>query len=345
MTMSSSPLSKLIAPLAYASGAASRHWRGEAARSARTVVVCYHRVVPDGAGDQLFDVERGLPASAFERQIRFLLRHFEPIAASRVLEAGRPGQLRFAITFDDGYGDNHSIAMPILKRLGVSATFFVVSDFVGTDRRFWWESIAGMLRRTTERRLDLDAVLQDGAAEPPRTCPLSTMAEREAAQAHMMPRMLKLPHPDIADVLARLSAALGVPVLSEGRDFPLMTWDQLRELVREGFEIGGHTATHCNLGRPDVLDLQREIVDSNRAIESRLGAPIETFAFPYGRAHHQSDRARTVLADSPLKAVFTTEKGVASERSTRLRVPRVQLNRSLPFVWAHNISTAFAAGA
>lgn len=343
--MAARMITKLLAPLAYVSGASARRWRDAARDGQRTVVICYHRVVPDGDGGGLFGVERGLPASVFERQIAFLLRHFEPVPASRALEPGAPGRLRFAVTFDDGYGDNFSVAAPILKRLGVTATFFVVSDFVGTDRRFWWESVAAMLRRSTAARLDVDAVLQDGGTSVGGGFAIGTAAEKERAQDEMVARVLKLPHPAIAGVLARLSGALAVPIQWEERDFPLMGWDDLRALMRDGFEIGGHTATHCNLGHPDSLDLEREIVASNRRIEGELDTELATFAFPYGRAHHQSDAARSVIARTGAKLIFTTEKGVAASGGDRLGVPRLQLNRTSPMVWTHNLTQGFDAGA
>jgi peptidoglycan/xylan/chitin deacetylase (PgdA/CDA1 family) len=47
-----------------------------------------------------------------------------------------PGSPRLAITFDDGYEDNYTVAWPILQEFGFPATFFAATDYVGNRARF-----------------------------------------------------------------------------------------------------------------------------------------------------------------------------------------------------------------
>ena len=77
-----------------------------------------------------------------------MLRYFKPVKPSEAfLDENTPG-LRFAVTFDDGLEDNYKVAAPILARLGVPAAFYVVSDYVGTDKTFWWKTLAFIFRAT-----------------------------------------------------------------------------------------------------------------------------------------------------------------------------------------------------
>ena len=116
-------LRKLISPLGYYSGIYPRRWRALAHERGLTAVLCYHRVVAsDERRKAGMTVDAGISSATFEAQIRFMLRHFEPVAPSQVFDEAR-GQPRFAVTFDDGYADNHDVAAPILKRLGVPAAF------------------------------------------------------------------------------------------------------------------------------------------------------------------------------------------------------------------------------
>jgi peptidoglycan/xylan/chitin deacetylase (PgdA/CDA1 family) len=55
------------------------------------------------------------------------------------LEKGAPLRRELAITFDDGYEDNYLIAAPILKSMGLPATFFIATSFVGTESVAWWD--------------------------------------------------------------------------------------------------------------------------------------------------------------------------------------------------------------
>ncbi len=96
----------------------------------RTVVLCYHSVHPSNP-------IRSATPSDFERQIKWLQEHCEIIpfrtigAPSDLSTDGKP---LVAITFDDGYEDNHRYALPILAARGVPATLFVTTGFLdGVD--------------------------------------------------------------------------------------------------------------------------------------------------------------------------------------------------------------------
>jgi peptidoglycan/xylan/chitin deacetylase (PgdA/CDA1 family) len=114
---------------------------GPALLGAAAVVVTFHRVsaAPDA---------RGLSVSpaAFERYCRFFRRHFR-VAPLRdlvtALERGEPVAGCLAITFDDGYLDNYEQAAPVLARLGLPATFFIVTQWMASDVVPWWDRDAG----------------------------------------------------------------------------------------------------------------------------------------------------------------------------------------------------------
>jgi len=63
---------------------------------------------------------------------------------------------------------------------------------------------------------------------------------------------------------------------------PNLTWDDVHEMIRMGFEIGSHTVTHANLGKVTFDHAQREIIESKRLLESRLGRPVRWLAYPFG---------------------------------------------------------------
>jgi peptidoglycan/xylan/chitin deacetylase (PgdA/CDA1 family) len=101
------------------------------------VVVAFHRVnqTPDPRGLSI-DVD------TFERHCRFFRRHFQVIPLRTFverLERRQPVRGHLAITFDDGYRDNFEQAAPVLERLGLPATFFIVSQWMGSDVVPWWD--------------------------------------------------------------------------------------------------------------------------------------------------------------------------------------------------------------
>jgi len=82
-----------------------------------------------------------VPLRDFEAQIAWLQRrgYRSSTLADFVDGSARPPERRVIVTFDDGYADNHRLAAPVLARHGFTATFFVVSDYLDSDRFFPWD--------------------------------------------------------------------------------------------------------------------------------------------------------------------------------------------------------------
>lgn len=321
------------------SGAYMQMWQRRARNAPFTIVLTYHRVIEDGVSlAGRFGIERGVSAGVFEAQIRFMRKHFVPVKASQVLDPSCE-PLRFAVTLDDGYQDNFRVAAPILRRLGVPATFFVVSDYVDSDRLFWWEQLAEMIRATRVPQLDVRATLSDlvGVDRLPPSLPLQTNATRELAYECLSAAMRADAHEALPRHLAHLSAALGVQAPEEGRDYGLMSWTQLRELVGQGFEIGGHTATHSNVVGLDQEMLTAEVVSSIATIERHLGVPVLTFAYPYGHFERFDNPVSKALDRVGCRVAFTNIKGVVDSQCNAFELPRSHLNRRFPFACAYNV--------
>ena len=100
-----------------------RHRHGSA------LVLTYHQVL-----DAPDEMRPGVPSiETFESQMQVLASECNVIPLADVvsgLEDGRLPPAAVAITFDDGYADNHRNALPVLQRLGLPATFFVASSYL-----------------------------------------------------------------------------------------------------------------------------------------------------------------------------------------------------------------------
>jgi len=337
-------LRKLASPLLYATRAYEKRWNQAAQRESFTLVLVYHRVVPDQTSRAgRFDIERGMPASIFEQQIQFLRKHFTPIKPSQVTEAATQ-PMRFAVTLDDGYEDNFTVAAPIMRRLGVSAGFYVVNDYVGTERLFWWEKLAHIVRASRAPELDLAAALPELTAAhglPPKMS-LTSDAQCEQAYERLSAALRAEPHGAIALHLEHLGNALEARPREEGRDYGLMDWAHLKELIRQGFEIGGHTATHCNLAGVAPTTLGTEITAAIENTQSRLDEPVLTFAYPYGRSHHFDAFAEKAVEAAGCRAGFTTVEGAARPSHRAFALPRLRFNRPFHFACAYNVQNALA---
>ena len=106
------------------------------------VVVAFHRIHETDGADGLT-----VGVNTFERYCRFFMRRFHVVPLQdlvRRLEGGRSLNRMLAITFDDGYRDNAQNAVPVLEKLALPATFFVVTQWVGTDVVPWWDCEQGV---------------------------------------------------------------------------------------------------------------------------------------------------------------------------------------------------------
>lgn len=114
-------------------------------------ILCYHRVC-DLPSAKDYEGHVSVSPEGFARQMEFLKKqNFNVISLNQLVEYKDTGAdlppKTVVITFDDGYRDNFVHAFPILKRLNLKATFFVVTEYIDTDRIFDWlmlekESIA-----------------------------------------------------------------------------------------------------------------------------------------------------------------------------------------------------------
>lgn len=95
-----------------------------------------------------------------------------------------------------------------------------------------------------------------------------------------------------------------------------MTWEELRRLRDEGWEIGSHTLSHPHLPKLDDGDLHRELAESREACRRELGAPVRALAYPYGEF---DDRVVAAASDAGYEAAATLRPG----RPDPLRWPRV----------------------
>ncbi len=108
----------------------------------RAIVVLFHRVDDRCASDAI-----SCSVEKFDRFCSFFRRYFVVVPLSQLVDKLRRGEdigRHLAITFDDGYLDNHDIAAPRLKQQQLPACFFIATDFIGSNKVPWWDREAGI---------------------------------------------------------------------------------------------------------------------------------------------------------------------------------------------------------
>ena len=218
--------------------------------SGRAAILCLHSVTAEKCSD-------GDPVRVSANQLRVLFgllrEHFTVIPLTKLvekLESKHDLCGEVVISFDDGYKDNYELAAPMLHELGLPATFFVTTNFIGSKAVPFWEA-----------------------------------AQNRAPQ--------------------------------------WMSWSDVQELAKHGFDIGAHSMSHQDLGKCAAEQLVEEIANCKAALESRLSAPVRHFAFPFGGPVNYSDDAVTVVQRAGYRCAVTCYGGLVSKGDHLFTLGRV----------------------
>jgi peptidoglycan/xylan/chitin deacetylase (PgdA/CDA1 family) len=110
----------------------------------------------------------------------------------------------------------------------------------------------------------------------------------------------------------------------QGRDMPqlpLLNWAEARELSAAGWEVAAHSVSHARLPQLSAEAARREIVDCKAAIQDELGAPVTTFAYPYG----ETNAAVTDIAREQFGGAVSVRMGTARATDDRHLLPRLDM--------------------
>lgn len=281
-------------------------------------VFMLHRVLPPTTAS--YDAEMVTSTDLFGDLVQWLAKEFQIVTLQEVAERLRSGRsLRrlCALTFDDGWLDNYTHALPILRQVGAPATIFVVSRFIGGMRRLWQEKLWFLLKGISESQVQT-FVREWRAGSGIELFPddsdfakwRSFLIGLGSARAE-----------NFVDALQLTAPPASVP---EERTF--MNWDEVREMQRAGIEFGAHTLNHVLLTTVPSDIVRSEIEGSRHDIESELNTGITGFAYPWGACN-------AFVRESVQEAGFSYAAGVSSglvvSKSDPLLLPRIFMGDSV----------------
>jgi peptidoglycan/xylan/chitin deacetylase (PgdA/CDA1 family) len=233
------------------------------------------------------------PRADFVRldDVRERLTREEPVKAIRPF---------IALTFDDGFRDNLTLALPILRRHTVPATVYVPSGAPDRTLDPWPWRLEKAIRELSEVSLDLP--------ELPRRLPAQTFEEKQAVfgllTEHIHRNIPANRHlPELLLPKARVSdESLIVEQFA--------SWDDLRELASDRLiSVGGHTVTHASLRDLEEDQATAEIGNGRRRLEAQLDVAVSHFAYPYGASSNCGPREFALVARAGFVTGVTARDG------------------------------------
>ncbi|MDN2714254.1 polysaccharide deacetylase family protein [Janthinobacterium sp. SUN120] len=262
-------------------------------------ILIYHRVL--ARPDPLFPGE--VDAALFQRQLRLLKRFYTPLPlgdAVRRLQDGSLPPRAACITFDDGYADNAQVALPLLLRHGLHATFFIATGYLDGGQ-MWNDTVIDAVRQAPGAVLDL-------RAQELGTFPVATLAQRQAAVATLLGRLKYLPFAQRQRLAMQISRMAGARASAPA----MLSTAQLRQLHGAGMTLGGHTASHPILSTLAERAAQLDIANGKQQLESLVQAPVTLFAYPNGKAGRDYGAPHVAMVKRlGFQAAVATDWGVA----------------------------------
>lgn len=286
--------------------------RSPAGAQARLSTLIFHRVLP--APDPLFPGE--VCATQFDAICRWIKHWFNVLpldTAARLLREGALPARAMAVTFDDGYADNHDVAAPILLRHGLPCTFFVVTGF-SDGGRMWNDTVIESVRGCPLAEMDLGGLMAGL-----QSFALGDWPSRRLAAETIIGKVKYLPTDQrlqLVESIARFSGAVLPNDL-------MMTRAQVRSLHGQGFQVGAHTVSHPILKGMKPPQASAEIVGSKVALEEWIDAPVTLFAYPNGKPGEDYEPATVGLVrEAGFDAAVSTEWGVSSSKTDPFQLRR-----------------------
>lgn len=283
---------------------------GGSGENARLSVLIFHRVLPKV--DPLFLDE--IDTVRFDQICGWLKNWFNVLpldAAVAHLKAGSLPSRAACISFDDGYADNCHVALPILQRHGLKATFFIATGFLDGGR-MWNDSLIETVRARAGSELNASAF---GLG----ICRLDSITQSREVINSLIANVKYLAIAERVRLTEALANAAGVELPTD----LMMNSRDVKTLFQAGMQIGAHTVSHPILARLSDEEAMQEIQTSKEFLQDLLGERIGLFAYPNGKpGEDYSAQTVKVVRQLDFDAAVSTTWGTTSPGDDLLQIRR-----------------------
>lgn len=274
-------------------------------------------------GDMKIDADR------LARILRWFARRYEVAsvgaAVTRLGERGSKSLV--ALSMDDGYADNVTHLLPILRAAGVSATIYLESRPLSERRVNWSHKFFTIVDRLSPSEFvaRYSALSRDEKGK----AALANVLQTPGRESYRLKRALK--YDADPDDRSRVLDVLFADTGGDERalcDELYMTWAGARALRDAGVELGAHTVHHEILSRLSGSALAHEVADCKRVLERELATSCPSFAYPFGRRWDFHTEAAREIAAAGFASAVTTHAGTNAPGVDRYRLKRLMIDEN-----------------
>ena len=282
----------------------------------KKIILVYHAFCAgetSSGNENYFGRQGAVPIATLRKQLSWLSEFADFVTLDKILCSGPTDTWQVAVTMDDGYRNNLSLALPVFEQFEVPVTWFVTTQFVKEDILPWWD-LVDFAVRVVQPELSIDP--GPGCVSFDLTDPSDQKDFRSRSK-----RWFLEASPEVADRVRRDIEA-GIP-----GEIPSNAFAQPSEIKNAcsspWLDLGAHTVTHPNLARQSSQDVRREMKEGKEKLESWTNQPVDWFAYPYGGRAHWDNCTKRIAFEEGFDGAMTTVRAYADQRKDLFEVPRL----------------------
>lgn len=262
-------------------------------------------------------------AALFSEQICFIADTHEILHLDDVLcrlANGQPIPKRTAcLTFDDGFRNIATTALPVLRRHAAPHTIFLVTESILTGQPAWPDRLFFALANTPQSTTSVDG----------RAYSLTGGRERESAYVQISTSLKSLPNQRRIQAIEQIASQIGWPEIPKSSPFAPMDQADLVRLQADPLtRFGSHTHSHPILSQCPIHQRKWEIEHAHQVLLD-LGLHPNLFAYPNGRADDLDADSSVILRQLGYRGAVTTIHGLNRKDSDPFRLNRVGVGRDM----------------
>ncbi len=269
-------------------------------------VLALHGVLPDDQARPFNATGKFMSPERLRYIIEKLSRDYVFVSMETLVDgllSGRCPRKGIVLSFDDGYANACTLALPVLRKMGIPFSVFVTTGHVDTNLVLWNDLLEFAVFSTGETAL------------PPgpmgRGLPLQGEDQRNRAVVELKAALKRLSLEEAQDKVRQLCDDLSVdsnaPELGHVR---FLASDEITRMAEEGVEFGGHTVTHPILSRESRERVRTEVTECKARLETLTGRPVRCFAYPNGQRGDFNDMVKEEVRGAGYEAAFSAIPGL-----------------------------------
>jgi len=251
----------------------------------------------------------------------WLKKRYRIISLEELVRQIRSGQKvsddQVVLTFDDGYLDNVSVALPILQRHGATAVFYVPVDVLRGGRLFFYDEVQAIIDHSRKKKIE---IILDGQRQIFR---LGSLRAREDAVVRIVIGIRQKTAAERSAFIDDLRRICEPDFSAYNSTGLYMKAEDIVKLKNAGMETGSHTVTHPNLAALSGAELAGEIAGSRKMLEEILCTPVRAFSYPFGKRYTCNEQVRQAVIDAGYESATMTLFGRAGAHSDLYALPRI----------------------